>query len=220
MMPASCNTPGRSHEPVIERLFILAASMSLAGCAVSDATHYYTLGQATVKNAESRSNASRSVGETGGARIGVGPVSIPDYLERSQIVTGVDIDRVEFLMSHRWAEPLENAITRILAEEISARVPTDRIVTYPWRDMVARAMRCQVVVAVVRFDGHPGGDVTLGTRWQILGRDGDELAFERSTVIQAAMGPSVEDLVVWSEFREPFVTDPFRDCHVSVSRRE
>jgi len=77
-----------------------------------------------------------------------------------------------------------------------------------------------VVVAVVRFDGHPGGDVTLGTRWQILGRDGDELAFERSTVIQAAMGPSVEDLVVWSEFREPFVTDPFRDCHVSVSRRE
>jgi len=143
MMPASCNTPGRSHEPVIERLFILAASMSLAGYAVSDATHYYTLGQATVKNAESRSNASRSVGETGGARIGVGPVSIPDYLERSQIVTGVGTDRVEFLMLHRWAEPLENAITRILAEEISARVPTERIVTYPWRDMVARAMRCR-----------------------------------------------------------------------------
>jgi len=185
-------------------------------------------------------------------------VSIPDYLERSQIVTGVGTDRVEFLMLHRWAEPLENAITRILAEEIGARVPIERIVTYPWRDMVARAMRCQVVVAVVRFDGHPGGDVTLGTRWQILGRDGDELALERSTVIQAAMGPSVEDLVagmgralatlgreiavevrhgcmaeratsggepltrprVWSEFREPFVTDPFRDCHVSVSRRE
>jgi len=192
MRTASCDTPGRSHEPVIERLFILAASMSLAGCAVSDPTQYYTLGQATVKNAESRSNASCSVG---GVRIGVGPVSIPDYLDRSQIVTGVGTDRVEFLMSHRWAEPLENAITRILTEEISARVPTERIVTYPWRDMVARAMRCQVVVAVVRFDGRPGGDVTLDTRWRILGRDGDELAFERLTVIQAAMGPSLEDLV-------------------------
>ena len=98
-------------------------------------------------------------------------------------------------MFHRWAEPLEDGIARILAEEIGARVPTERIVMFPWRGVVARAIQYQVVVAVLRFDGRLGGDVTLDTRWRILGRDGDELAFRRSTVIEAAAGPGYEPMV-------------------------
>ena len=80
-------------------------------------------------------------------------------------------------MFHRWAEPLEDGIGRILAEEIGARVPTERIVMFPWRGVVARIIQYQVVVAVLRFDGRPGGDVTLDTRWRILDRDGKELTF-------------------------------------------
>jgi uncharacterized lipoprotein YmbA len=52
-----------------------------------------------------------------------------------------------------------------------------------------------VVVAVLRFDGRPGGEVTLDTRWRILGRDGDELAFRRSTVIETAAGRGYEPMV-------------------------
>jgi putative redox protein len=37
--------------------------------------------------------------------------------------------------------------------------------------------------------------VTLDTRWRILGRDGDELAFRRSTVIEAATGSGHEPMV-------------------------
>ena len=98
-------------------------------------------------------------------------------------------------MFHRWAEPLADSIARTVAEEIASRLPTDRVIAYPWRGLFGRAIQFQVVIVVVRFDGRPGGDVTLDTRWRILDRDGNELAFKRSTVIDAAAGAGYEPMV-------------------------
>lgn len=169
----------------------LVAVFSLASCAVTDTTQYYTLGAATPPRTNSRASASgsRPVG------VGVGPVIMPGYLDRSQIVTRPGTDHVEISMFNRWAEPLEDGISRVLAEEISLRVPTERVVMFPWRGVVARVIQYQVVVAVVRFDGRPGGDVTLDTRWRILDRAGDELVFRRSTVVETAAGRGYEPVV-------------------------
>jgi uncharacterized lipoprotein YmbA len=191
------------HRAVVRRLLGLTASIALAGCAVSDPTQFYTLGQAaasspTAESVERKASASTSqsrVAATGAVGIGVGPVLLPGYLDRSQIVVRTDADRVELSMFHRWAEPLADGIARTLAEEIGARVPTERIVIFPWRGVVARVIQYQVVVVVLRFDGRLGGDVTLDTRWHILGRDGDELAFRRSTVIETAAGRGYEPMV-------------------------
>jgi hypothetical protein len=186
--------PAETHR----RLLGLVAFIGLAGCAVSDPTQYYTLGQPTVRTTESGASAatSRSRGaEIDIVGIGVGPVIMPSYLARSQIVTRTGTDQVDLSMFNRWAEPLQDGIARVLAEEIGARVPTERIVMFPWRGVVARAIQYQVVVVVVRFDGRPGGDITLDTRWRILGTNGDELAFKRSTVVQPTAGPDYESLV-------------------------
>ena len=98
-------------------------------------------------------------------------------------------------MFHRWAEPLADSIARTLAEEIAAGVPTERILAFPWRGVVGRTIQYQVVVTVVRFDGRLGGDVTLDTRWRILDREGNELTFKRSTMIETATGPGYEPMV-------------------------
>jgi uncharacterized protein len=191
------------NRAVVRRLLNLTASIGLAGCAVSDPTQFYTLGQAaasspTAKSVERKASASTSwsrVAATGPVGIGVGPVILPSYLDRSQIVIRTGADRVELSMFYRWAEPLADGIARTLAEEIGARIPTDRIVTFPWPGVVARVIQYQVFVAVLRFDGRPGGEVTLDTRWRILGRDSDELAFRRTTVIEAAAGRGYEPMV-------------------------
>ena len=183
---------------VVRHLLGLAAFIGLAGCAVSDPTQYYTLGLGGPGDAPSRAGASTArsqVAEPGALGIGVGPIILPGYLDRTQIVTRTRGDQVEIAMFHRWAEPLEGGIARILAEEIGARVPTERIVMFPWRGVVARVLQYQVVVAVMRFDGRPGGDVTLDARWRILDRDGAELVFKRSTVIEVAPGPGFEPMV-------------------------
>jgi uncharacterized lipoprotein YmbA len=186
------------HRAVVRRLLGLAASIGLAGCAVSDPTQYYTLGLAGAGSPETRTGASTprsTVAGPGTVGIGVGPVIMPGYLDRSQIVTRTSGDQVQISMFHQWAEPLEGGIVRILAEEIGARVPTERIVMFPWRGVVARVLQYQVVVAVMRFDGRPGGDVTLDARWRILGRDGDELVFRRFTMSETAGGPGYEPMV-------------------------
>jgi len=185
---------------MVRRLLGLAVSIGLAGCAVTDTTQYYTLGEPAARSRDSRESASiastpRSGDRTGTVGIGVGPVMVPGYLHRTQIVTRNGADQVELAMFHRWAEPLEDGMARILAEEIAARVPTERVVTFPWRGVVARAIQYQVVVTVVRFDGHEGGDVTLDTRWRILDSQGGEQAFRRSTVIEASKAPGHEPIV-------------------------
>src|SRR5262249_28281389 len=147
------------------RLLGLAACIGLAGCAVSDPTRYYTLGPVTAPKAEAGAAAppSRDRG-VGTVSVGVGPVIMPAYLDRVQIVTRTDADQVDLSMFNRWAEPLQDGMARVLAEEIGARVPTERVVTFPWRGSIARIIQYQVVVAVARFDGRPGADVTLDTR--------------------------------------------------------
>jgi uncharacterized lipoprotein YmbA len=193
-----------ARRPIVPWLVLLAASIGVAACAVTDTTRYYALGQVATRKTDGvtgpstptnppRSDASQ--GGTGTVAIGVGPVSLPGYLDRIQVVTRSGGDQVDLSPFYRWAEPLDEGIGRVLAEEIAARVPTDRIVTYPWRGTIARAIHYQVVVAVLRFDGHQGGDVVLDARWRILARDGAELAFRRSTLTEAVAGPGYEPMV-------------------------
>ena len=183
---------------IVRRLLGLTVCFGLASCAVSDPTQYYTLAQApapTAARSATASTAESSVGRATNVSIGVGPIIIPAYLDRRQIVIRTGTDQVELSAFHRWAEPLEDGMARILAEEIAADVPTERVVTFPWRGVAARAIQYQVVVTVVRFDGHQGGDVTLDTRWRILDQHGEEQVFRRSTVIEAAKGPGHEPIV-------------------------
>ena len=186
------------HREIVRSLLGLAVCLGLTGCAVSDPTQYFTLAQVPASTAErtaTASTADSSVGSASNVSIGVGPIVIPAYLDRRQIVIRTGTDQVELSSFHRWAEPLEDGMARILAEEIAARVPTERVVTFPWRGAVARAIQYQVVVTVVRFDGHPGGDVTLDTRWRILDSHGEEQVFQRSTVIDTVKGQGHEPIV-------------------------
>ncbi len=136
-----------ARRATVRRVLGLAASVCLAGCAVSDPTQYYALGRTAAISSTTGSSASRASASTrrstvagaGTVTIGVGPVIVPGYLDRIQIVTRTDTDQVEFSTFRRWAEPLEDGIAQTLAEEIADRVPTERIVAFPWRGRVARA---------------------------------------------------------------------------------
>jgi len=169
---------------IARSLLALTVSIGLSSCAVSDPTQFYTLSRATPPRASTATDsiAMSSVDRTGIVGIGVGPVMMPGYLDRSQIVIRTGADKVEISTFRRWAEPLEDGIARVLAEEIATRV-------------VARTFQYQVAVAVLHFDGRPGSDVTLDARWRILAGDGRELAFRRSTVIQGVERSGYEPMV-------------------------
>jgi uncharacterized lipoprotein YmbA len=170
-------------------LVALALAVALAGCAVSDTTRYYALGMRE-PSGEAKRPASGS-----GLTIGVGPVTVPGYLDRPQLVTRDGAGELEIWPYHRWAEALDTGIASALAEALSARSGNDRIAVFPWRGPFARALDYQVVVAIARFEGSRERAVTLDARWGVVTRDGREVAFKRTTLTEPIGGTGFPALV-------------------------
>jgi hypothetical protein len=161
-----------------------------SGClgGASPATKFYTL----VPAASPRAGAPPA-GPDRGVTLGVGPVTVPAYLDRPQIVTRQGSDELDLAEHDRWAEPLPDSIARVMAENLSAMLGTDRVAIFPWS--VSQSVPYQVTVDLLRFDGALGGDIVLDARWRIVAGDGKELLVKRSTLREATTAPGYGALV-------------------------
>jgi uncharacterized lipoprotein YmbA len=100
------------------------------------------------------------------AVLGVGPVRFPGYLDRQEIITRSGQNR--FIMSEhdRWAEPLEENFTRVLAQNLAGHLGIDRIVLYPWT-AYSRPPRF-VTVEVLSFETDGNHEAHLAARWSMV----------------------------------------------------
>ncbi|MCK7492219.1 MAG: PqiC family protein [Comamonadaceae bacterium] len=57
---------------------------------------------------------------------------LPDYLDRLQVVTRTPSGELAVSDTQRWAEPLQEGLIRVLDENLSALLGTERIVRFPW----------------------------------------------------------------------------------------
>ena len=107
--------------------------------------------------------------------IGVLPVRMPGYIDRPQLVTWTAPGELRIDEFLRWAEPLDAAITRTVAENLDALLPESHVVRSPW---AAKAEpRCRVWLQLDLFGPQAGGEVRLEGRWALLpGREAKPLA--------------------------------------------
>jgi uncharacterized lipoprotein YmbA len=153
----------------IAAIVIAAIAMGLGGCAgTSPPANFYVLSSITESAA-----ASAVVGNESRIAIGVGPVNLPDYLDRSQIVTRSSPNELKVAAFDRWAESLKSSFPRVLTENLSALLNTNQVAVFPWRKAIP--VEYQVIVDVVQFDAESGGNAVLIARWSILGDGGDKL---------------------------------------------
>ena len=128
------------------------------------------------------------VSQTFGGRdvtIGVGPVELPQYVNRSAIVTGHTSPVLQSAALAEWAEPLRDGFTRVLAENLSLLLATERVAILPWQ---SGAPTYQVVVNVIQFLGQPGGDVSLVALWSLLGPQGHEVLVSKKSSLREPTG--------------------------------
>ncbi len=152
--------------------------MLLSGCGTTPPSHFYLL---EAMPAESITPAV--AGGHAGPHIGVGPVEFADYLVRAPIVTRTDGVEISLAETHRWAEPLDNNFSRVLAENLSLLLGTDRMSLHPsrnWSDI-----DYQVLVNVLQFDAEGSGGVTLAASWSIRGKAGSGLLAMRKSTFHA-----------------------------------
>ena len=154
--------------PISRFAAILIMMMVLGGCARSQATNYYVLHSLQIQAPE-----RRNAGMERDPVIGVGPVKIPEYLNRPQMVTRSTNNALQFAEFDRWAEPLENNLTRVLADNLSILVPSEHVAVFPWPKAVP--VRYQITMEIIHLEKAPDGKIMLDADWNILGNGGDKL---------------------------------------------
>jgi uncharacterized lipoprotein YmbA len=124
--------------------------------------------------------------------VGVGPITIPAYLDRLQMVTRLSDNELAVSEIDRWAEPLEESIARTLEENLAALLPESSFVRFPW--YASEAPDYAVSVELRRFEGDATGTVVLEARWSLS--RGDAQIDERTARFEeAGGGPNRADQV-------------------------
>jgi hypothetical protein len=99
------------------RTLLLGAILVWGGGCLGGAsapTRFYTLVPVAVPPTEANPSAAER-----GPAIGVGPVTLPGYLDRREIVTRRGRDEIELGEFDLWSEPLKDGATRVLGEDLA-----------------------------------------------------------------------------------------------------
>jgi hypothetical protein len=134
-----------------------------------------------------------------GKVIGIGPVDIPEYVNRPQIITRTSTNELEVAPFARWAEPVETNLSRVVAENLTVLLSTDRVIVYPWKGTVT--IDYQVSLEVTRFDGVLGGPVSMRARWTVLGDNGAEVLLRKQSSLSTHAEAETYEALVAAQSR-------------------
>jgi uncharacterized lipoprotein YmbA len=142
-------------------LILMVGSCSPFGTGTQKQTKFYVL-----SSLRSEESPEPPLAVLPDVRLGVGPVRMPLYLDRSDIVTRDSQNQVVIADFAQWAGPLQENFSRVLAENLSVLLATDKVGIFPF----ARSTETDynVTVYVTRFDGVLGDKAHLRARWTIL----------------------------------------------------
>ncbi len=171
-------------------VLILSVSLSvLSGCATSSHPRFYLL-----SSLDTTSSEVKLLAEERCYSIGIGPIRIPDYLDRPQIVTRGPLNEISLAELDRWGEPLKDNVIRVLAKNLSTLLCTDKIAFFPWRGGIPIDYRIEM--EVLRLDGSLGEKVSLEAWWMVLSGNGKKMLLaKKSNFTEAADGQDYKSLV-------------------------
>jgi uncharacterized lipoprotein YmbA len=100
-------------------------------------------------------------------KIFVGPVTIPEGVDRPQMVMRTSPNQVQIDDLDRWAEPLKAAIPRLVAETLVTRLGQCDVMTS--RQSATLDFDFRVAIDIDRFDFSAGEGSAVDATWTIRG---------------------------------------------------
>jgi len=167
---------------LILSLFLLSG---LSGCGSTQPSRFYTLYLIGDLKPERQSTSSGH-----NIYVVIGPVEIPDYLNRPQIVIRTSQNGLTLSEYDRWAGSLKEDIARVLSENISKLTAPDEIAVVEWGWGGGHDYR--VAVDINQFDIMPEGNVLLNAEWAIVGKNGTRIIARRESVTEPIHGQTYE----------------------------
>jgi uncharacterized protein len=183
---STCGKP-RARKPPARgfSLVILSAWLfGLAGCSSMlaprpDQSRFYVLTPEPAAAQVSPASAGT------GLSLGLGPITMPSYLDRPQIVTRIGPNEVRLSETDRWAGPLDTSFDQVLARDLAMQLGGARIHAFPWYN--STPIDYQVEVAVHRFETDAAGRSELSAHWTIVdGRNKNLLDSGDTSIAQSS----------------------------------
>ncbi|MFZ0678058.1 PqiC family protein [Candidatus Binatus sp.] len=163
-----------------------AIAASVSGCSYlakailapqKDISKFYLL-TPTADTATPTSATAPTQSSSDSFTLGLGPIKLPPYLDRPEIVTRAAPNRLELSKEDRWGESLQNGFTRAMQRDLAAQSGAV-VIVFPWYNTVHIDM--QVQIDVYRFETDSQGVATLSAKWTILDSTGKNILYTVET---------------------------------------
>ena len=155
ILPSSLVLRAKRHRA----LGLISMLVLLGGCGSAPPEHFYTLEpSAAITSAESRNTFS----------VSVGAVTLPEAVDRAQMVVRIGSNQVEQIEDRRWAESLRFAIPRVVGSNLSRYLP-GAAVSGRSDAAVDGTIKYRVTIDILRFESRLADGITLEARWRIQG---------------------------------------------------
>jgi uncharacterized lipoprotein YmbA len=162
-------------------LTALAAAALTAGCA-SAPSRFYTL----------RSTATADGQPAAPCTVLVGPVTVPPSVDRPEMVVELTPNRVEVDEFNRWAGPLDDAVARVVAGDLSVLLAAPEVSPAPLANF---RPDYRVTINVQRFEAVAGRSVLVDAVWAVRATTDGSTRSGRTTADQPVRADDYDALV-------------------------
>jgi len=119
--------------------------------------------------------------------IGIGPLRIPEYLNRPQIVTNNKDKTISFDEFNRWAESLDFSLARLINNNLALMLKNASFQIFPW-DM-ALSVKYQVIADVIQLENNRNQDLLFAVQWSIIDLEKRRAVFTKRSEFRKDISP-------------------------------
>ena len=171
---------------MIQRFLLLAGLVFLSGCAAGSKSFYVLTSDGPAPSG-------------GGTGIGVGPITLAEYIDRPNLVIAESTNQLSVAEDHRWAGDLAASITRVTATNLGRQLKTGNVRTYPWQG--DDGISYQITLDIRQFHGGADGYAVIEAGWRAYSLPDRKIKASRTFVD-----------------REPLETDGYQPLVAAQSR--
>lgn len=141
-------------------LLAIVLVVALSACGSSPPVRYYALDEPDVSVTP----------KPGAVVVEIGPFTVPEFLERPQIMIRHPGNALRFAEFDRWAESPPLAVVRWLARDVDRQLSTASVVPFPPPGPTGAGYRVRGTIG--RWDVDATGAAVLVVQWDCVAEDG------------------------------------------------
>jgi uncharacterized lipoprotein YmbA len=157
-------------------LLFLFSICILSSCIVPESTHKESIFHLLTKTSYDQNRTFNEIANRGDTGVEgnvltfyLRQIELPYYLQENRIINRPDNAKIEFRENHRWGEPLEEGIGRVIGLNLSQLLQCPFYSVYPHRQKVGTNF--EIGITINRFERVSSNKVLFDGRWQLFTND-------------------------------------------------